>query len=50
MADENAILKQGSPEDLEQNEREWRENLVIGSKVDALKIDPMYKVTCWCPG
>ena len=49
MADENSIFKQVSPEDMSDEERKWRLELIVGSKVDALKIDPMHKVACWCP-
>ena len=34
---------------MDHEERQWRENLAVGSKLDALKIDHILKVTCWSP-
>jgi hypothetical protein len=49
LSDENAILKQGSLEEMSKEEKEWRQALEVGSKLDALKIDPEQKVKCWGP-
>jgi len=31
-------------------EQEWRSSLVVGSKVDAIKVDLAYPAKCWAKG
>jgi hypothetical protein len=40
LSDENAILIQYSINSMPQEEKEWRESLQYGERVDAIKIDP----------
>lgn len=47
LSEENAILMDNPEAQLPAEEREWRRALEVGAKLDALKVDPEQKVTCW---
>jgi len=50
LSDENAILLASSGDHLPSEEREWRQGLGVGSKLDALKVDAEQKVSAWSQG
>lgn len=47
LSEENAILIDNSQSQMPDEERQWREGLLVGDYIDAVKIDPEQKIKCW---
>jgi len=47
LSEENAILIDNSQSQMPDEEKQWRESLLAGDSIDAVKIDPEQKIKCW---